>query len=176
MNPTTLRHYQNERAKQRAMLAEHYNTPYSGTGRLSGINRGTRFAAAAWDRAKLQTRFDEMEAAGLVRIEREPDQSVGLDDIFGDTYNPDANPDVKPHVMAREKQHELDRIERDGVWGYIAEHWNGREWVEAESIWGMVGDGFDGSDYDLALMRAAIDGAESVRHCPTCGQPVTETH
>ena len=117
-----------------------------------------------------------LEAAGLVRIERDPDQWADLDDVLGDTFNPDANPDVKPHVMAREKQHELDRIERDGVWGYIAEHWNGREWVEDESIWGMVGDDFDGSDYDLDLMRAAIDGAESVRHCPTCGQPVTETH
>lgn len=169
--------YKRERAKQQRILIDHYNTPYSGTGRLIGISKGTRFAAAAWDRAKTQAAFDQLEAAGLARIQQVPDDCQTEDDLFGDVFNPDANPEVKRHVMEREKQHEIDRANNDGVWGYIAEVWTGREWQHVDSIFGFIGDDFHGSDYDTDLMQTCVDYFAGRPTCSECGQPLPhETH
>lgn len=170
--PTAHHYYKRERAEQQRLLVDHYNTPHSGTGRLIGINRGTRFAAAAWDRAKTQAGFDDLESAGLARIQQVPDDLQSEDDLFGDTFNPEVNPEVKPHIMAREKQHELDRVNRDGVWGYVAEVWDGREWQHVDSIFGFIGDDFHGSDADTDLMQACINYFASRPTCSECGRPL----
>lgn len=167
MNPTVLRHYQNERAAQRDFLVEAYNTPNSATGRLPRINRRTRFAAAAWDRAKTKARFEDMESDGLVRIKQYPD-SCDLEDLFGDTFDPEVNMDCKPHILDRQRGWELDRIERDGVFAYSAEIHNGREWIDVQSIGYVIGDLDPETETDL--MNAAIKAHGRLDCCPLCQQ------
>lgn len=122
--------------------------------------RSAKFIAAvsgAWDRA---------ESAGLVRFRVEPDGDVDLDDLFGDTYNPDANPDIPAERMKRERQHEIDRAERDGVWGIIGEYkadicptcGRGGEWVHGGSCWGFIGDDWK-DDAEIDIKAETLDAA-----------------
>lgn len=158
------------RAEQASFLVKHCQ-PYSGTGRLARINRGTRFAAAAWDQAKTYAQFEQAESLGKVRLKVIPDEYACLDDLFGDTYDPTVNSNVKPHVIARERQREIDRINSDGVWGLVGQYFDGRDWVDADSCFGFVGDDYKGSGYDLDIMSEALDQASKVHCCNACGRP-----
>jgi len=100
---------------------------------------------------------DNWEAGdSRVRIVAMPDEFRDFDDLAGDCFDPNANPDVNPNRLEREKREFIDRIERDGVWGFRAECWNGAEWIETDSIWGFVGDDFIGSCYDDDLIESAL--------------------
>lgn len=143
--------YQYERAKQRQWLINWGNR----------INKGTRYAAAAYDRAKTIIRFKELESKGLVRIVRHPDDDMQLDDLLGDCYDPTVNTDIQPSRLDRERQAEIDRIEQEGVWWYEAQAWDYENgWEHVDSICGFVGDDFIGSDHDLDMMQACIAAAE----------------
>ena len=96
------------------------------------------------------------------------------DPMDGDMFNPDVNTDIPRHILKREEQAERDRIDAEGVWGYIAEYWNGREWLQADSIWGFVGDDFTESGHREDLMSAAMDALAAVRTCECCGQPIDQ--
>ena len=121
--------------------------------------------------AKVQSAFDALEDE-TVRLRIVPDDYVGLDDLFGDTYNPDANPDIPIKQMEREKQEEIDRINRDGVWGVIGEYFDGCNWQHADSCFGFVGDDWRDSGYDIDIMESALDALAELEHCPTCGHVV----
>lgn len=91
------------------------------------------------------------------RIKIAPDDFADLDNLFGDTYDPSVNTDIDPAVLAEQKQEEIDRINRDGVWGMIAEYecsCCGR-WTEADSVWGFIGDDWKGSGYEADLFNNA---------------------
>ena len=161
--------YHIERAHQADMIRDHYLTPCSSTGRLLRINSDMRFALAAWEYAKTKARFSKLESDGLARIRRVPDEYAGLDYILENMLDMDVSLDDKPHIMERERQHEIDRAYREGVWGHIAEAWNGRDWVELDSIFGFIDDDFERSGYDKDLMNSCI---VFLKHCPTCHQPL----
>ena len=95
---------------------------------------------------------------GQLRILQIPDEHMSFDDLTGDTYNADVNPDVPKHVMDKQRQAEIDRIDSEGVYGHRAEYWDGSEWIETDSIWGFVGDDFQSSGYDGDLMSSAMEG------------------
>ena len=100
---------------------------------------------------------------GHVRIVEHPDEYVDLDDLLGESYDPNVNPDIKPEILERERQDEIERINRDGVWGYTAEYWNGATWEHADSICGFVGNDFTKSGYNTDLMQSALDALNRCR-------------
>ena len=93
---------------------------------------------------------------GHVRIVCYMDQGC-YDDLLGDSYDPRHNPEIKPEILANKRQLEIDRIDNDGVWGYVAEFWAGDDWEQIDSIWGFVGNDFETSGYAPDMMRAALD-------------------
>jgi hypothetical protein len=113
------------------------------------------------------TLYEYLEKLGLVDIEKESEEFLSIDDLLGDIFDPVLNSDIKPEILEREKRAELDRIDRNGVWGHIA---HGRrliigtggellpgEWIETEACWGFVGDDFWGSGYDIDFMDSTVD-------------------
>lgn len=85
------------------------------------------------------------------RIVEVIDEHFDLDDLKGDVYNPEANPEIDPAMLKRqEAQFEME-VERQGVYGYVLERWNpdpDKGWEQVESCWGFVGryseNGYDG--------------------------------
>ena len=95
---------------------------------------------------------------GLVRIVEHPDEFCSdIDDLLGDSFTPRHNPDIKPEILERERQEQIARVERDGIWGYVAEFWDGSAWEHADSIWGFISDDFASSGYEPDLMQSALD-------------------
>ena len=91
-----------------------------------------------------------------VRIVAAADDCQSLDNLFGDTFSAKCNPEIKLEILERERQAEIDRINRDGVWFMVAEYWNGREWEHADSMGGFIGNDFTGSGYDTDLKAEAM--------------------
>lgn len=127
--------------------------------------RGIPNAKSALQNAAYNLWARELEKRFLycdfVRIEGFPDYDCDLDFLLGDTYCPKANPDIKPEILEREREAYIDRINRDGVWGYVSQWYDGEEWHDVGSIWGFVGDDFTGSGYDHDLMEAALDALDA---------------
>lgn len=91
-----------------------------------------------------------------VRIVEHPDEILRMDDLKGDCFNPDVNSNINPNRLEREESEFEARVRDNGVWGYVAEYWDGTEWCDADSIWGFVGNDFIGSCYDDELMESAL--------------------
>lgn len=136
---------------------------YTGTGR---IYHHKVPAAAALDSARrivdITTRWDDAEDKGLVRLTVHPDYHSDIEDLAGDTYNPIANPDIQPHILARQYREFVNRVNQEGVWGIQSEHKcpDCGQWVTDDSVWGFVGDDWEGSGYDLDLKAAALAAIE----------------
>lgn len=103
----------------------------------------------------VQTAWD---TANNVRLRIEPDYDADLDDLLGETYDHKANPDINPAKLDRERQEEIDRINRLGVYGIIGEYRCPRchQWKVADSVWGFVGDDWKESGYDLDVMHETL--------------------
>jgi len=98
------------------------------------------------------------EGDSRVRIVAMPDDCCDMDDLKGDWFDPDVNANINPNRLEREEREFEERVNREGVWGFRAEYWNGNEWIETDSIFGFVGDDFIGSNYDDDLIESALDG------------------
>jgi len=96
-----------------------------------------------------------------VRLLLLPDDTRSIEDLEGDTYNPDANPDIPAATLARERKEFIERINNDGVWGIVGEYRCNtcRQWTTADSVWGFVGDDWQGSGYDLDIKAATLQAA-----------------
>lgn len=73
----------------------------------------------------------------IVEIE---DETYSLEDLKGDCYNPDVNPDI-PDLSEQERKFERT-VENEGVFGYVLERWNpepGTGYEHVDSCWGFVG-------------------------------------
>ena len=98
-----------------------------------------------------------------VRIRVEADNEMC---DFGDTFSNDVNGDGTEETAERlkeEERKEIARANRDGVWGYIAEYFDGKTWNEAWSCWGFVGNDFEGSGYDIDALNMLIDAVLAMR-------------
>lgn len=127
----------------------------------SAAYHGARHAVNA---ERVKAEFDAL--GDTVRIIARPDECSTIEDLEGDSYNPRVNPETPARILARERAEFVDRVNRDGVWGHIAQS---RcpccgQWRDHDSIWGFVGDDFDGSGYDTNLMQSAIEGSKGNVH------------
>ena len=112
------------------------------------------------------------EESQFVRLSIVPDDSgMSFEDLTGDTFNAEAHPDIPQERMDRERKEEMDRINREGVYGVVGEYWNGEEWEHVDSCWGFVGDDWKESGYDVDIMSATIKAYQGRKHCKTCGRP-----
>lgn len=84
---------------------------------------------------------DEPDATHCVRLTVKPDESADFEDLCGDSYSAEANPDIQRSRLEREREAFRAKVERDGVWGVIGEYWDeaSQEWREADSVWGFAG-------------------------------------
>lgn len=113
--------------------------------------------------------FYLLEAAGHVSILKEFDQEWSFDDLLGDTYDPDANPDMNRNLILKQKKEQLERIEREQVWFYytaVKRH-RSKGWDETEACGGFIGDDFEGSGYDEDFRRSCVNHWLRGRGLPT---------
>jgi hypothetical protein len=107
---------------------------------------------------RVATAWEAAEEMGMVRLRLEADDCVFEDGLFGDCFNPAAHPDIKPEVLEEQHQHEVDRVNRDGVWVLVSEY-KDDDWRQAFSCGGIIGDDWRG-DVELDAKEAALAGLD----------------
>lgn len=78
------------------------------------------------------------------------DEHYRLDDLLGDTYDPEVNFDIAPDQLKKERAKEVRRIREKGVWG-CGLALNGVP-LYGSFVWGFVGDDYIGSGYDQEII------------------------
>ena len=98
----------------------------------------------AWRAAKVAVRFNELEAASLVRLRTHGDEDPSTCLDFDGT-------DAQRKAVAK-------RIDNEGCYGIIAEARcpGCGGWRQVDAVWGFVGDDWRDSGYDHDLMGAAV--------------------
>lgn len=100
--------------------------------------------------------FWVIENDQLAHITCEDDDFASMDQLKGDCFNPDVNPDVDKKAMKREERAFERMVRKEGV------HYH-EMIVLGESvaqIAGCVGQSFYGSGYDTDFYRAAIEALQ----------------
>jgi hypothetical protein len=70
------------------------------------------------------------------------DSHADMDSLKGDCFNTKVNSDIDPEKLREEEKHFEEFVEREGVFGYVLEHWNpavGVGYEHVDSCWGFVG-------------------------------------
>lgn len=109
---------------------------------------------------------------GDVRLRIVADDVSSCDDLFGDLFDPKVNSDIPRERLERERQAEIDRVNRDGVWGVVGEYFDGEDWQHADSCYGFIGEDWKDSGYDTDIMRSTLKQAKEVRVCRCCKRPL----
>lgn len=117
--------------------------------------------------ASTKEKFEALQAEGKVRIEIFP-SDMAFEDLEGDTYNPQTNPDIPEAQLAAERKAEIERVNQEGVWFISAQYLTAQGWKTADSCGGFIGEDWEGSGYDVDMMHAAIEAFEAYRVCPCC--------
>ena len=110
-------------------------------------------------------RGDLKRHKGRVVIVVMPDDTgLSFEDLTGDTYKPECHPDIPKARIVTERQREMERIEREGVWGVEAMIRNpvAGGWEAVDAVRGFIGDDYRSSGYEIDLMDAAISALEKV--------------
>ena len=94
-----------------------------------------------------------------------PDYDSTVDDLAGDCYDPKANPDMDPKTLEIEFKRFKQRVEMDGVVGYVLEKWNpipGCGYQCIDSCFGFIGQYDAGAeDYEHYVVAEMIETAKS---------------
>lgn len=117
-------------------------------------------AQNALSAAKTQVEFDDNEN---VRLVVKADEFCDMDDLKGDTYNPEANPSIPASRLEREEKEFEEKVNREGVYGLVGEYRcpHCGEWKQADSCWGFVGQEFGGYEYDI--MQLTLDALKNAK-------------
>jgi hypothetical protein len=107
-----------------------------------------------------------------VRLKIVADDICDLDNLFGDTYSHKANPEIPQATLDRQREREIERVNRDGVWGIVGEYFDGEHWEHAGSCFGLIGEDWKNSGYDIEIMRATLDTAKQAKKCRVCHRPL----
>ena len=74
------------------------------------------------------------------RIIEMPDNHVSLDDLKGNMFCSETNPDVSDLI---EQEQDFERlVESEGVFGYTLQRWDpevDQGWCQVDAVWGFVG-------------------------------------
>lgn len=108
---------------------------------------------------KVKTQNLWEEAGDSVRLRVEPDYTFYPEDLMGDAYNPEANPDINPTLLEKQKKEFIQRCEREGIYFLIGEYECPccGEWTVADSVGGFVGDDWKGSRHDIDIMNTTVE-------------------
>ncbi len=114
-------------------------------------------AADALRAARIHDRWTDLENAGLVKLDMDPEIDC-YDDSYIDTWG------LSPGRAAREKREIHERINREGHWIVVvyARATDEDEWSPVDSCGGFIGTDHEDSGYDVDLMRAAIDAHDAM--------------
>lgn len=100
----------------------------------------------------------------MFRIIEVRKESYNVDDLAGDTFNPKCHPDIDAGLLALEYDAFIDKLNNEGVFGYILEQWNsnpGMGYRHIESCFGFVGQYIIGSKeyehYIVEELKSQID-------------------
>jgi hypothetical protein len=106
--------------------------------------------------ALINAAFDKAEQGGLVRFRVLPDESI-YDDSYIDTWTHETE------EARKEAKKELwEKIEREGVWGILAEihvkcsHCGADRWDASDSVLAFVGEDWKDSGYDTDVKGSAL--------------------
>lgn len=114
--------------------------------------------------ARIKDEWSDAESEGFVKLDIVADDCVSLDNILGDCYDPKVITGVSPKRLAEQRKAEVERIERDGVWGIVGQFkvsacskcGAGERWETVASAWGFVGDDWKDSGYDFDVMASVL--------------------
>lgn len=105
---------------------------------------------------------------GPFRIIEVIDECTLLEDLKGDCYNPEVNPDIDADVLKRDERKFERHVDEFGVFGYVLEQWNpeiDKGWQHVDSCFGFVGQYQDGAeDYDHYIideLKRQIKGVQN---------------
>lgn len=127
-------------------------------------------AAAARRKAAVDSIWERLEEAGLVKLEVKPDDDVDLESLEGDMFDVEMHEDTVPGgartILAQQKRFR-ERVERDGVWGVVGSYraQPSGKWIHADSCWGMEGyesyeDSEIADDVKWATLKALVELAD----------------
>lgn len=116
---------------------------------------------------RIHTRAVQLHKVKLFRVVKIRDEFMSFADHAGDSFNPQVNVDIPPHILKKQEAKERARYYRLGMWGMTVELVNPLtgEWTELDdlvpdqhaAIWGFVGDDAVGSGYDGELLSHAAE-------------------
>ena len=143
----------------------------------------------------IHKQFNALADAGFVRIRIMPDDDADYGNLARDCFNPKANSDIRPALLAKREDEFKARISHDGVWGIVGEYTlqecddscgyhnsnsdvylgdsNCRCTFEhADSCFGFVGDDWKESGYLEDIMQSTISALRKALQgrCPCCRQ------
>lgn len=108
---------------------------------------------------KQETIYEE----GIYRIIEIADDLYDIDDLCGDMFLPECFTDMNgltaAQIAEKEKKIFIERIENEGVFGYILEKWNpevGQGWEHVDSCFGFVGLHSDENHYIVDEFKRII--------------------
>ena len=87
------------------------------------------------------------------------DSDYNLNDLMGDCYNPECNPDIDPKILEKQKNDFVKKVEQEFVFGYVIKMWNpdiGVGWITIDSCWGFVGDHIRHNHYIIDEYKSRI--------------------
>lgn len=103
---------------------------------------------------------------GNVRLRIVPDDSCSLEDLEGDCFNPEANPDIPASRLQRDRKEFIAKVNREGAWGIVGEFFDGEHWQHADSCFGFVGE-----DWKTAAMTRTSCGQRSMQQVTSVVAP-----
>ena len=95
------------------------------------------------------------------RIIEEHDEDSTFEDLAGDSFKSGCNPTVMIELLLDDAKEFRERIETEGVFGYVLEKWNpdiDRGWEHVDSCFGFVGR-YDEDKNNHCLIKSNSDGS-----------------
>lgn len=100
-----------------------------------------------------------------VRLVTIPDIHSTFEDLSGDMFSLEANPESDYYELAQEEVAFKNRIKNEGVWIFQSEvRKPDGNWEVFDAIGGFVGNDFVGSGYDADLVKAVIEESDRLQN------------
>lgn len=98
-----------------------------------------------------------IEVSEDIRMIVMPDEDYDIEELKGDTYNPEVNTDIDPAQLKEEEEAFEARVAKEGCTGIIGQYKCPccGEWKDADSVWGYVGTDWRGSGCEEDVINSA---------------------